>query len=186
MSHCWNVQSQTITLVLSTSPTPESHYLHWEGELRGQQWLFLSLYARPADLEHWSNQKENWLDGEDLSAMFFPVSLVAREQSSLICTIQASYATVILSYQRPQLLSPSRLQVRPDNVFYRTPNRYSGLRRARSSSFTSAHRISAFGDSVGSKDLASYSRRMYREVRNDAHPEASGSQKIAEHTECKR
>jgi hypothetical protein len=125
-----NVESPELNLVYSVSQFPEADYTEWAERLSGERWLFLSIYGKPADLAHWSHQASNWLDGEDLSARYFPVRFVLPEQPSLICTIQRSYADgLIPSSERPQLLGPSRLQVRPDNVFYRRPDRYNQLRR---------------------------------------------------------
>ena len=91
--------------------------------------------VRPADVRRWSHQAENWIDGEDLRTRFFPLRLVTTEQS-LICTIRPAYADALIPLaERPQLFAPERLQIRPDNVFNRTPDRHVGLRRGARISF---------------------------------------------------
>ena len=73
---------------------------------------------------------ENWIDGADLQRFFYPVVVERPEQGGLICTIEPRFADALFprSEQIP-MLDPSRLQVRPDNVYYRAPSAYRGLRR---------------------------------------------------------
>lgn len=150
-----NVAPVETHLVLSTSPIPEEEYEKFSKELGEARWIFLSLYGRPADIEHWSNRVTNWVDGADLSARYYPVKLMTPEQPSIICTIKPQYADALVpTFERPALFPPSRLQVRPDNVYYRAPDRYAGLRRGSTVFFYVSSQRSNCGDGRYSKVYA--------------------------------
>jgi hypothetical protein len=117
-------------LVISTSATPEVEYERARDELDNEDWWFVSLYGRPADIGHWSHGVSNWWDGEDVATRLFPVRLVKPEEESLICTIRPAYADALIpEVGRPTLFAPERVQIRPDNAYYRAPTMYAGLRR---------------------------------------------------------
>ncbi len=117
-------------LVISTSEDPETEYKEWAERFGSTAWLFVSLYGRLADSKHWSGSIRNWIDGEDLKARYYPIRLLTPSQRSLICTIKEPYVDALLpSSEKPQLFDPSRLQLRPDNVYYRAPDRFQALRR---------------------------------------------------------
>jgi hypothetical protein len=117
-------------LAISSSATPEADYEAAASRLDGARWLFVSLYGKPANVEHWSHRVGNWIDGEDLMARFYPVELITPQQPSLVCTIRPAYANGLMpDVNKPPLFSPERLQIRPDNVYYRSPDRFKPLRR---------------------------------------------------------
>lgn len=119
-----------VWFVTSTGDQPEEEYARAESRLRGRDWLFVSAYGRVADASHWSHKVNNWIDGEDIRSRFYPVDIVTPDEDSIICTIRPAYADALMPRAaRPALFAPDRLQVRPDNVFYRAPDRYKSLRR---------------------------------------------------------
>ena len=124
-------QSPELTqYAISTSARPEEDYEAYRRRFEGKRWVFVSLAGRPADVSHELHAVHNWIDAADLAARFFPVSLNSPGQRSLIVTIQPHYADALIpSRQTPSMLDPTRLQVRTDNVYYRTPDRYEDLRR---------------------------------------------------------
>ena len=116
--------------VISTGPEPESEYAQYQEQFSDHHWRFVSMFGRPADTSHPFHGAANWIDGADLSARFYPAELDTRGQDSLVVTIRPAYANALIPYSRaPSLLPPTRLQLRPDNVYYRTPNQYQALRR---------------------------------------------------------
>jgi GNAT superfamily N-acetyltransferase len=118
-------------LVLSNSDEPEADYLRHRDTFQDpSEWLFVSLYGRPADRSHWAHSVENWIDGEDLRSRYFPLEIRAPYEDSLICVIKPQYADAIVPVRAQASLLPlHRLQIRPDNVYYRSPDRYKTLRR---------------------------------------------------------
>ncbi len=117
-------------LAISVSPEPETDYQDLEAEMKGHDWMFFSLYGKPADATHWSHRRRNWVDAEDLRSRFYPVEFVTPEEKSVLCTIQPAYADALIPQVRtPRLFGPERLQIRPDNVYYRSPNQHKHLRR---------------------------------------------------------
>jgi GNAT superfamily N-acetyltransferase/predicted transcriptional regulator len=117
-------------LVTCTSPVPEETYASCRERLATKSWTFVSLYGRPADASHWSHRTTNWIDGEDLRRRYYPVEFIVTEETSILCTIRQQYANALIPrIDAPQLFAPDRLQIRPDNVFYRAPVQYRDLRR---------------------------------------------------------
>ena len=115
---------------ISTSERPEEEYETYRERFGGERWVFLSSAGRPADIANELHEADNWIDGADLAARFYPVSLDSPGQPSLIVTIRPQYANELIpSGRTPSMLPPTRLQVRPDNVYYRAPDRYQTLRR---------------------------------------------------------
>jgi N-acetylglutamate synthase-like GNAT family acetyltransferase/predicted transcriptional regulator len=122
--------ARTYRCVVSTSPTPEDEYEACSERLRGHEWRFVSLAGRPASRRHWGHQNRNWIDGYDVAAEFYPLEIRAPGGQSIICSILPRFADALIPLQRqPRLLPPSRLQVRPDNVYYRAPTMHQDLRR---------------------------------------------------------
>ena len=119
-----------IRFVVSISAKPETEYERYADEFRDRPWRFVSICGRPAHTTHPLHDSPNWTDGADIAASLYPVRLEAPGQRSLIVTIRPEYANALIPDSRtPSLLSPTRLQLRPDNVFYRAPDRYGDLRR---------------------------------------------------------
>lgn len=125
-----SLSEDTIRFVVSTVPEPEKEYERRSEELAGHRWIFVSISGRPATTRHPLHEASNWMDGADIAARFYPVAIDAPEQRSLIATIRPEFAdNLIPRSAQPPLLTPTRLQLRPDNVFYRSPDRYRELRR---------------------------------------------------------
>ena len=117
-------------LIVSTSPEPETAYRDLEATRGQEPWVFVSLYGKPAAIDHWGHGKANWIDGEDIAARLYPVQLVRPNEDSIIVTIQPGYADALIpDSTRPPLFGHEKLQIRPDNSYYRTPDRYRTLRR---------------------------------------------------------
>ena len=117
-------------VVMSTSTTPEDDYEACRERFRDREWLFVSLTGRPASTSHWSHRKRNWIDGYDIASDFYPLEIRGAGGQSIICSILPGFANALIPRQ-PQmpLMAPSRLQVRPDNVYYRAPTMHQDLRR---------------------------------------------------------
>lgn len=124
------VAGQRFRLEISSSPEPEVVFERLVAQPPNLPWCFVSLYGKPAEAGHWSHNRKDWIDGSDLKRFFYPVVLDRPEQRGLICTIEPRFADALFprSEQLP-MLDPSRFQVRPDNVYYRSPSAYRGLRR---------------------------------------------------------
>ncbi|MXY80357.1 MAG: DUF4062 domain-containing protein [Chloroflexi bacterium] len=117
-------------VVLSTSRAPEDDYETCRERFRDREWDFVSLTGRPASTSHWSHRKRNWIDGYDIASEFYPLEIHDAGGESMICSILPRFADALIPRQRQlALLRPSRLQVRPDNVYYRAPTMHQDLRR---------------------------------------------------------
>lgn len=115
---------------VSTRDRPEEDYVAHRERFGRTPWTFVSLVGRPADVSHEFHEASNWIDAADLSAQFYPVTLASPRQPSLIVTIRPEFARELIPSSRaPSMLPPTRLQVRPDNVYYRAPDRHQELRR---------------------------------------------------------
>lgn len=118
-----------VKIAVSIGSQPEHEYQQYQDRFSGQtqKWVFVSMLGKPAEGPY---SDTNWIDGADISARFYPVTLVAPEQRALVVTIQPSYADALIpNPMTPRMLPPTRLQLRPDNVYYRAPSSYRGLRR---------------------------------------------------------
>lgn len=115
---------------VSTGDQPEEDYVAYRERFERMTWTFVSLGGRPADVSHEFHEAESWTDAADLSSQFYPVELASYGQPSLVVTIRPEFARELIPSSRaPSMLPPTRLQVRPDNVYYRAPDRYQELRR---------------------------------------------------------
>ena len=121
---------QVQRVVISTSAKPEEEYEACHTRFRNRQWAFISLTGRPASISHWSHRQQNWIDGYDIASDFYPLEIREAGGQSIICSILPRFANALIP-RRSQLplLAPSRLQVRPDNVYYRAPTMHQNLRR---------------------------------------------------------
>ena len=125
-----SLTGDTVRVMVSTAPEPEIEYERYREQLGARPWMFVSMCGRPANTEHQFHEASNWIDGADIAARFYPVQIDAPGQRSLIVTIRPEFAdNLIPRSAQPPLLAPTRLQLRPDNVFYRSPDRYRELRR---------------------------------------------------------
>ncbi|MCY3645461.1 MAG: DUF4062 domain-containing protein [Chloroflexi bacterium] len=125
-----SARPELIWYVVSSGDRPEEDYVAYKGRFEQQSWTFVSLGGRPADVSHELHEAEAWMDAADLSSQFYPVELASHGQRSLIVTIRPEFAQELIPSSRaPSMLPPTRLQVRPDNVYYRAPDRYQELRR---------------------------------------------------------
>jgi GNAT superfamily N-acetyltransferase len=69
------------------------------------------------------------LDSLDLETMFFPM-YVERDIEGLIIPIQETFVErLIPRSEQSQFLTPTRIQLRTDNVYYRYPTVHAGLKR---------------------------------------------------------
>lgn len=122
--------AETVRVAISVSADPEADYERYRGQFGERPWRFVSMCGRPADTAHPLHETANWTDGADIGARFYPVRLEGPGQRSIMVTIRPAYANALIPDSRaPSLLSATRLQLRPDNVFYRAPDRYRDLRR---------------------------------------------------------
>ncbi len=63
----------------------------------------------------------------DLEALFYPVN-IQREIKGVIVPIRESFASALVPHSSiTQMLPPSSVQLRSDNVYYKYPNSYQGL-----------------------------------------------------------
>ena len=122
-------RSREHRIVVSESASPEEEYAQWAQEfLSVHDWTFVSRYGRPADLGV-ASRPDNWVDGADLETRFFPLAMERPDQDDLFCTIEPQYADAMIPIAAQfHLWDPARLQIRPDNAFYRAPDSYRSLR----------------------------------------------------------
>ena len=98
----------------------------------------------------------DWLDALDLELRFFPL-FVQTKLDGLILPIQEGFANALIpKANQLQLLIPSRLQLRTDNVYYRFPNQFQGLGRGSSLLFFETQRSSGWSLLVGEAKLIEY------------------------------
>jgi len=122
--------SRSLLLAFSTRQSPEADYEAIREDVGEAPWLFVSMYGKPADGTHWSHAVENWIDGQDLAARFYPVEFATDDLPALVVTIKPAFADALIPRREaPTLFAPDRLQIRPDNVYYRAPDRWQTLRR---------------------------------------------------------
>ena len=80
------------------------------------------------------------LDGLDLETLFFPL-YIERSADGLIIPIRETFVQrLIPSSDQSQFLAPTRVQLRIDNVYYRYPTVYAGLKRGSSLFFYETQR----------------------------------------------
>ena len=122
--------AEAVTIITSISASPEEDYVQVADDTPDGRWLFVSMYGRPANADHWSHAVENWIDGEDLATRYFPVEFLTDGLPAILCPIRPHYADALIpAVESPTLFGPERLQIRPDNVYYRTPSMFGSLRR---------------------------------------------------------
>ena len=122
-------EGNTTWYAVSTIPEPEKDYARHRVEFGERPWMMVSTAGRPADISHSLHEAETWIDGADIHRLFYPVVLETMNDS-LIVTIRPQFANALIpSSKTPSMLDPTRLQIRTDNVYYRTPDRYDTLRR---------------------------------------------------------
>ncbi len=96
------------------------------------------------------------LDSLDLEARFFPL-YVERNVEGLIIPIRESFAQMLIPRSdEPQFLLPTRVQLRTDNVYYRWPSVFSGLRRGSPLFFYETQRRQGQSRLIGEGKLLEY------------------------------
>lgn len=118
----------------------------------GCRLLFVSiepLEARP-------EATDTCLDSLDLEEMFFPL-YVEREVDGLIIPIRETFARrLIPPSDQSQFLAPTRVQLRTDNVYYRYPTAYAGLKRGSPLFFYETQRTHGQSRLIGEAKLLKY------------------------------
>ena len=121
---------RTVDYYVSHSSNPYEEFSQLKSTELGDEWVFVSMLGRPADTTDAFHTCPEWIDGVDLESRFYPLTLIKPEHDSIVVAIKPSYANQLIPLSsQPQLLPPSRLQLRPDNVYYRTADRYRTLVR---------------------------------------------------------
>jgi GNAT superfamily N-acetyltransferase len=93
------------------------------------------------------------LDALDLETLFFPL-LVKHDIDGLVIPIREQFVSrLIPSTQMQQMLPPSRVQLRTDNVYYRYPSAHRGLRRGSPLFFFETRRRSGASRLIGEAKL---------------------------------
>ena len=124
------IKHQDMRFIISSQPNPEMEYDKLRGVAGDSDWTLVSLYGRPAQTDDQFHDVANWIDGADLAMRYFPLQVNTPRQDAIIVTILPHYADALIPHSStPPLFEPSRLQIRPDNVYYRTADRYTTLRR---------------------------------------------------------
>ena len=119
-----------LVIGVSVSPTPEDEYLQFRDDARSAGGLFISMAGKNANTATANFDDPRWIDGADLAMRFYPVQFEGLDLESICVTIEPRYANALLPRsEQPRLMEPSRLQIRPDNVYYRHADRYRTLRR---------------------------------------------------------
>lgn len=120
----------SLDIYVSTDTDPALEYETIRAEREDNNWLFASMLGRPADTANNLHGASNWIDGTDILSRFYPVDLQAPEHDCIVVSIRPGFADQLIpSSTRPSMLPPSRLQLRPDNVYYRTADRYQTINR---------------------------------------------------------
>jgi predicted GNAT family acetyltransferase len=95
-----------------------------KAEQLGLQLIFVSIEPLAEPLEYGT-----CLDGLDIEARYFPL-YVERNVEGLIIPIRESFAQMLIPRSdEPQFLVPTRVQLSTENVYYRWPSAFGGLRR---------------------------------------------------------
>ena len=103
------------------------------------------------------NAQDLCLDAYDLETRFFPV-FIKRPVSGLILSIREAYARELIpSRQGQQFLAPTRIQLRTDNVYYRSANSYRHLKRGSPLFFFETQRPGSESQMIGEAKLDEHS-----------------------------
>ena len=122
--------TRDLDIHISASTNPSEEYAQLRNQKPDDNWLFVSMLGRPADTSNELHDCPNWIDGVDIETRFYPLTLIQPTHNSIVVAIQPGFANQLIPRaSQPQLLPPSRLQLRPDNVYYRTADRYQTLIR---------------------------------------------------------
>jgi len=121
---------QKLRIGISTSATPEHDYEQFRQQQISTEWRFVSMAGKDANTNNALFESAHWVDGAELAAQFYPVQFATLGQESICVIIEPRYASELIPRSdQPSFLPPSRLQIRPDNVYYRHADRYDALRR---------------------------------------------------------
>jgi hypothetical protein len=104
------------------------------------------------------------LDALDLETLFFPL-FVKRDVQGLIVPIRETFVSSLVPLTHAQqMLPPSRVQLRTDNVYYRYPTAYRGLRRGSPLFFYETQRRSGASRLIGEAKLIEHAVDEPREL----------------------
>jgi hypothetical protein len=104
------------------------------------------------------------LDALDLEAMFFPM-YVEHSVDGLIVAIRESFVQrLIPRSDQAQFLTPTRVQLRTENVYYRYPSGYAGLTRGSPLFFYETQRTSGQSRLIGEAKLVEHAVDTPREL----------------------
>jgi GNAT superfamily N-acetyltransferase len=96
------------------------------------------------------------IDGLDLEAQFFPL-FVERDIEGLIVPIREEHVRNLIPLStEPQFMVPTRIQLRTDNVYYRYPTAFSGLKRGSPLFFYETGRLQGRSRLMGEAKLLEY------------------------------
>jgi ribosomal protein S18 acetylase RimI-like enzyme len=117
----------------------------------GLRLVFVSIEPLPSIHEYGM-----CFDSLDLEARFFPL-YVERDTEGLIVPIREEYVQRLIPLSdRPQFLVPTRVQLRTDNVYYRYPSAFSGLKRGSPLFFYETQRGQGRSRLIGEGKLLGY------------------------------
>ena len=142
-----------ILVATASGPDPERQYRAACSKARelGLRLVFVSIEPLPSMYEYGT-----CLDSLDLEARFFPL-YVERDIEGLIVPIREEYVQQLIPLSdRPQFLAPTRVQLRTDNVYYRYPSAFSGLKRGSPLFFYETKRRQGRSRLIGEAKLLEY------------------------------
>ncbi len=97
--------------------------------------------------------EDSCLDAVDVESMFFPL-IVERHVDGAVIPIRERFVSNLIPLTSvQQLLPPARVQLRTDNVYYRSPTAYRGLRRGAPLFFYETERASGPSRLIGEAKL---------------------------------
>lgn len=96
------------------------------------------------------------LDALDLEALFFPLYVERDVEGLILPILEANVQRLIPSADQQQFFMPTPVQLRTDNVFYRSPDRYSGLNRGSPLFFYETRRRSGKSRLIGEGKLLEF------------------------------
>jgi ribosomal protein S18 acetylase RimI-like enzyme len=142
-----------ILVATASGEDPERQYraaCSKAGEL-GLRLFFVSIEPLPS-----MDGYGTCFDSLDLEARFFPL-YVERDAEGLIVPIQEENVQRLIPLSdRPQFLAPTRVQLRTDNVYYRYPSVFSGLKRGSPLFFYETQRGQGRSRLIGEGKLLEY------------------------------
>ncbi len=96
------------------------------------------------------------LDALDLEERYFPLYVAGRSEGLIVSIKETFVQNLIPLSSQLQMLLPSRVQLRTDNVYYRYPNVYGELRRGSPIFFYETNRKQGQSQLIGEAKLVAY------------------------------